>query len=78
MAGSWRKSAVNVLAGTPVHGEDSLCHYYEESEGLMKRIFMTTIAAALLVGGVAAAVAAPASAGTVSTVTGDTPDNRDM
>ncbi|WP_269433544.1 hypothetical protein [Nonomuraea sp. SBT364] len=44
----------------------------------MKRIFMTTIAAALLVGGVAAAVAAPASAGTVSTVTGDTPDNRDM
>ncbi|MFC4114024.1 hypothetical protein [Nonomuraea zeae] len=44
----------------------------------MKRIFMATIAAALLAGGVAAAVATPASADSVRITAGDTPDNRDM
>lgn len=45
----------------------------------MKRIFMATVAAALVAGGIAAVVAAPAVADAdVNSVRITTPDNRDM
>ncbi|MFC4114263.1 hypothetical protein [Nonomuraea zeae] len=44
----------------------------------MKRIFMATVAAALVAGGVAVAVAAPAGADSVRIAVGDAIDNRDM
>ncbi|PRX48803.1 hypothetical protein B0I32_14048 [Nonomuraea fuscirosea] len=49
-----------------------------ESEGPMKRVLMAMIAAALVAGGVGAAVVAPASADSVHITAGETPDNRDM